>query len=1169
MRFINDIEFTKTLYGCIDGAIHFALADLAGQSHKLVFIARDDQRMMQMKSGLEIITPDIDIHMLPAWDCLPYDRVSADSALLSRRITCLSHFGRERHSQPSDRPQILLTTINSWLQKIPPPAFFSQTSIDIYAGQTIQQSDIAEILIRCGFYHTHTVREYGEFCVRGGLMDIFAVADHLPVRLDFFGDEIESMRYFDSLTQLSTKPVEGMLTLGTAKEYIADDKTVTRFCQNYVDAFGTVAMHDTLYKTVSSGQMVAGIEHWLPFLHDELVAPSSYFDAWPVLLDVDALPAAYARLAQIEDMYSARQEAVHTHTDEDVYRPVLPSTLFLTKQTIDHFQTDTHITEISTFSAPVQNKSTDHATQHLTIDTGAQPSPTFKIKGPAGADSLQAVATYIDTHTHKKMIVIAVSSKTAATRVGEMLTPYLKKPPQHVQSIPDMQTQNQVYIIVWPLDAGFETQKAVFFSEQDIFGAKITRPQTRKRADAYLREVSSLEVGDYVVHIDHGIGQYEGLQSIDSHGVTHECLFLRYADNHKLYLPVENIDLLSRYGQAGTDVILDRLGSSAWQSRKAKIKGKIKQMADTLIATAAKREMAVMEKLTPPTGLYDTFCTGFEHVETDDQLDCIADILDDLQSGKATDRLICGDVGFGKTEIALRAAFVATMAGYQVALVTPTTLLARQHGHVFESRFAEFPVNVAVLSRMIPPKQATQIKKEIQSGALQMIIGTHALLSKSLSFSNLGLLIIDEEQNFGVGQKERLKELKGQTHVMSLSATPIPRTLQLALSGVRQMSMITTPPIDRLAIRSFVGHWDKVILKEALQREKFRGGQSFVVTPRIADLPRLYDRIHALVPDMRILTAHGRMPSQTLDEVMSQFAEGGADILLSTNIIESGIDIANANTIIIHRANMFGLSQLYQLRGRVGRSRQRAYAYLTTDSQVVMTTNARRRLEVMQTLDKLGAGFSLASYDLDIRGAGNLLGEEQSGHVREVGAELYQELLRQAVAKIHKDRDQSAEGGEASLDGDETWSPQISLGVNIFIPNTYVQDLAVRLSLYRRIGTMTTSQDIEAMIDELKDRFGPLPVSVQNLMRVVTLKQLCKQLNINKIDAGRKGFVLSFRDNHFAQPEALITWITKKQSSVQLKSDHKLVVKDDMSQNDATIRTERIKACLEEMLTLL
>jgi transcription-repair coupling factor (superfamily II helicase) len=584
-------------------------------------------------------------------------------------------------------------------------------------------------------------------------------------------------------------------------------------------------------------------------------------------------------------------------------------------------------------------------------------------------------------------------------------------------------------------------------------------------------------------------------------------------------------------------------------------------MAEQLIKIAAQRQRAKAEPLIAEDGSFSEFCARFTFSETEDQLNAIADVVDDLASGRASDRLICGDVGFGKTEVALRAAFIAAMAGYQVALVAPTTLLARQHGKVFLDRFAGFPIRIGVLSRMTPAAEAKQMRAGIANGDVQIAVGTHALLAKSINFNNLGLLIIDEEQHFGVGQKERLKELRGDIHVLTLSATPIPRTLQMALSGVREMSLIATPPVDRLAVRTFVGPWDGVVLREAIQREMFRGGQVFVVCPRIDDMQRVFDRVRALAPDARILSAHGQMAPSELDQVMTRFADGDADILLSTNIVESGIDIPAANTMIIHRADMFGLSQLYQLRGRVGRGRQRAYAYLTSDPNRLLSPQARRRLEVMQTLDTLGAGFTLASYDMDIRGAGNLLGDEQSGHVREVGVELYQEMLRQAVDAAKSGDDDVSEGNRA------IWTPQINLGVEIRLPEAYVPDLSVRLSLYRRIADLGDPADTDVMVAELVDRFGPLPDSVRNLFSVIELKQMCRRANVEKIDAGPKGLSIAFRENHFARPEQLIGWIANQKGRVQLRPDHRLVVATPLPKPE--MQPPACRTILQELVALL
>jgi transcription-repair coupling factor (superfamily II helicase) len=569
------------------------------------------------------------------------------------------------------------------------------------------------------------------------------------------------------------------------------------------------------------------------------------------------------------------------------------------------------------------------------------------------------------------------------------------------------------------------------------------------------------------------------------------------------------------------------------------MKQRIRDMADQLIRIAAARQIRDAAIMAPGEGTWDEFCARFPFAETEDQARAIADVLEDLASGRPMDRLICGDVGFGKTEVALRAAFIAAMSGAQVAVVVPTTLLARQHFRTFSERFSGLPIKVAQLSRMVPAKEAAEVRRGIADGSINIVIGTHALLAKSLEFADLGLLVVDEEQHFGVAHKERLKQLKADVHVLTLTATPIPRTLQLALTGVREMSIISTPPVDRLAVRTFIMPFDAVVIREALQRERFRGGQVFCVVPRIEDLPRMAERLSEIVPEARMAQAHGRLPPTELERVMTEFGDGRYDILLSTNIVESGLDMPAVNTLVIHRADMFGLGQLYQLRGRVGRGKQRGYAYLTWPPSHRLSVAAEKRLTVMQTLDALGAGFTLASHDLDIRGAGNLLGDEQSGHIREVGIELYQQMLEDSVTELR--------AGEGRRGGQERdWTPNISLGLPVLIPENYVRDLPVRLGLYRRIGGLASDAETEAMAAELVDRFGPLPQEVENLLQVVALKRACREAGVEKLEAGPKGMVLTFRGNAFSNPAGLVAWLSSKGGLVRLRPDHKLAIAREM-----------------------
>ena len=1171
MKNINKVNLENDIWGAPDGVASLALLQIALAGKSFIYVARDDVRMTAMGDSLRRLAPDLRLLEFPAWDCLPFDRLSPQGGLVGRRIETLAQLA----SDAGTRPRILLTTINAILQRVPPKTYFTDSSLvitagqatkDLTNGQTLGPAALADYLAGQAYLRTDTVRETGEFAVRGGILDVFPPGQTTPARLDFFGDDVETIRSFDPATQRSIGKLENLI-LRPVAEFMMNEATIAQFRTSYLSLFGAKASRDALYESVSAGRSHPGIEHWLPLFHGDLACLTDYCSGWPLVLDHESDAAITARYAQIHDFHEARL----AHGSDDTaspYRPLAPEKLYLSQTETDHLFEQGRACRLFAF-APMQDAGQDGGQdlakpdQPQMQDAGGRAAiRLIKVEGNSAVPELAAFVT-AERSAAKRPIIVACSSPGAASRLADLLDGHLGAGAlQPLTAIEDA-ASGGFYVMQWPLETGFQTDHLVVVSEPDIFGQRLSRPQSKRaKGDDFLREVSVLETGDLVVHAEHGIGRYEGLIIINSAGGDHDCLHLVYSGGDKLYLPVENIELLSRYGSAGGEAQLDKLGGVAWQARVARIKGRVRIMAEQLIKIAAARYRARAEPLIAEDGSFGEFCARFAFTETEDQLNAINDVVDDLASGKASDRLICGDVGFGKTEVALRAAFIAAMAGYQVALVAPTTLLARQHGKVFVERFAGFPIKIGVLSRMTSTADAKIIRENIASGEVQIAIGTHALLAKSITFNHLGLLIIDEEQHFGVGQKERLKELRGDIHVLTLSATPIPRTLQMALSGVREMSLIATPPVDRLAVRTFVGPWDGVVLREAIQREMFRGGQVFVVCPRIDDMQRVYDRITKLAPEARVISAHGRMPANELDQVMTRFADGEADILLSTNIVESGIDIPSANTMIIHRADMFGLSQLYQLRGRVGRGRQRAYAYLTSDPQRLLSPQARRRLEVMQTLDTLGAGFTLASYDMDIRGAGNLLGDEQSGHVREVGVELYQEMLRQAV-----DAAKSGRGGESEEDAKPAWTPQINLGLEIRLPESYVPDLTVRLSLYRRIADLADPQATDILIAELVDRFGGLPDPVKNLFSVIELKQLCRLANIEKIDAGPKGLSLAFRDNHFARPDALIGWIAGQGGRVQLRADHRLVVATPIPKPE--MQPAACKTVLQDLVALL
>jgi len=943
------------------------------------------------------------------------------------------------------------------------------------------------------------------------------------VRLDFFGDALETIRSFDAQTQISEEQLRG-LDLVPVAEFQLVTETIRRFRTGYVAQFGATTPDDLLYEAVSEGRRYPGIEHWLPLFHDKLETIFDYLPDTPLALEHLAEDAAHERFTQIADYYDARRDALKQGATPP-YKPLPPERLYLGEAEWKERLDTSALARLTPFAVP----ETD------VLDVGARSGRNFAAeRAEPGANVFEALGAHVlALQAAGKRVAIALWSEGARDRMSHVLADHKLHNLQSIDSWPQALAlpKPTVALAVLGIESGFETEDGAIISEQDILGDRLVRPRrATRRAENFIAEATSLAPGDLVVHVDHGIGRFAGLQAIEAAGAPHDCLEIHYACGDKLFLPVENVDLLSRYGSEETAVDLDRLGGGNWQARKARMKSRIREIAGELIKIAAERQLREAPRLTVGPGAYDEFCAGFPYEETDDQLAAIDATLKDLGSGRPMDRLVCGDVGFGKTEVALRAAFVAAISGKQVAVVVPTTLLARQHFKTFSERFRGFPVNVAQASRLVPPAELSKVRAGLSDGSVDIVIGTHALLGKNIKFKDLTLLVVDEEQHFGVAHKEKLKTLRSEVHVLTLTATPIPRTLQLALTGVRDLSIIASPPVDRLAVRTFVSPFDPITVREALLREKYRGGQAFYVCPRIEDLAGTKDFLDKNVTEVRTAVAHGQMPATTLDDVMSAFYDGKYDVLLSTTIIESGLDIPTANTLIVHRADRFGLAQLYQLRGRVGRAKLRAYALFTLPAQKPITIQAERRLKVLQSLDTLGAGFQLASHDLDIRGAGNLLGEEQSGHIKEVGFELYQQMLEEAVMSL--------KAGITAPVADR-WSPQITIGTALLIPEKYVADLSVRLALYRRLAEIEDEHAIDAFAAELVDRFGKLPQEVEHLLQVVAIKTLSRRANVEKVEAGPKGIVLSFRDNVFANPEGLIAFIREQGSAVRMRNDPK------------------------------
>ncbi|WP_288417162.1 transcription-repair coupling factor [uncultured Novosphingobium sp.] len=1119
-----------TLSSVVRGAQPLVMADLAraaaskGKGGRAVFVATAEAEMRAVAEAASFFAPELDVIEFPAWDCLPYDRASPALSVSARRLSALHRLQAKREG-----PQLLVTTVNALLQRVLTPFRIRESVRLLMPGLEIGHESLIGLLRRQGYQRTDTAIDAGEFAVRGSIFDIVPSGLDAGLRLDFFGDELETLRLFDTSTQRSTGPIDGHLLL-PASEALMDEDTVKRFRARYREKFGANATADPLYMAVSEGRRLAGMEHWLPLFEDKLVTLFDHLSKDDVVVfDSAAQSAGEERLKDIEDYHKSRLDTSGQKAGS--YRPLAPDTLYLTSAEYEDCAAKWPVHRADPFAQPESTK---------VLDFGFSNARDFAPERARGDNAYEAAAKHLHAiaKSGKKALLAAYSAGSRA-RIASILGEAMAPEPAMAGNWQDAlgkASKSRPAALVLPLETGFANDELEIITEQDILGDRLVRRKKKKKdSDAFLAELAALTPGDFVVHMDHGIGRYERLQSIPVGKSPHDCVMLTYAGGDKLYIPVENLDVLSRYGSESDGVALDKLGGEGWQRRKARLKERIREIAGELMKTAAERALRHAPVFEVESSSFNQFVDRFPWQETDDQERAIEDVLGDLSEGKPMDRLVCGDVGFGKTEVALRAAFVAAMAGHQVAVVAPTTLLARQHYTGFSDRFGGFPLNVGRLSRLVTDKEARLTREGLANGTVDVVVGTHALLSKSVTFKNLGLVIVDEEQRFGVTHKEKLKQLRSDVHMLTLTATPIPRTLQMAMSGLRELSTIQTPPVDRLAVRTYVMEWDDMVMREALLREHHRGGQSFIVVPRISDMAEVEEWLAKHVPEIKPIAAHGQMSPTEVEERMSAFYEGKYEVLLSTTIVESGLDIPRANTIIIHRADRFGLAQLYQLRGRVGRSKLRAYAYLTTPANRALSEVAEKRLKVLGDLDSLGAGFQLASHDLDIRGAGNLLGDEQSGHIREVGFELYQSMLEDAILMARA-------GGAALEKSNVGLSPQITVDAPILIPEDYVPDLAVRMALYRRLNDADSTAEIESMSAEMIDRFGPLPDPTANLVRLIEIKRQAIDAHIAKIDVGARGSLVSFHNDAFPNPAGLIAYAERLEGTIKLRPDNKLVI---------------------------
>ncbi len=1076
----------------------------------VLWVLRDDRHLAATAETFRILGPEVEVVNVPAWDCLPYDRVSPNPRISGARLAALVQLTEAV-------PDVVLTTVNAVLQRVPPRAHFAGARVDLGIGSTVDRNPLLGRLTGWGYRRTGTVMEPGEFVVRGSMLDVFPAGSDHPVRLDFFGDAIETIRTFDPMSQRTSGDMDSLVILPFS-EVPLDPAGQARFRDGYRRAFGAVRDDDPLFEAVSGGLPYPGMEHWLPLFHDSMETLLDHVRPGAVLVEQEVPDRIAERWELIGEYVAARRAGAGRASGAPPYKPLAPERLYLAPDELWARTAERAGGILLPFAGPPD-----------TLDLGGRAGRKFAGEGHRGPDAvLEAVADFArDRRSAGRNVIVSCRGPAARTRLAPLLRRHGLPGASTARSWDDAfaAAPAEVPVLDGPFQAGFDSAETVVIAEEDVFGPKTHRPAVpRRRADEALRLATTLEPGDLLVHVDHGIGRYEGLETVDADGAAHDCLRIVYRGGDRLFVPVEVIDLVSRYGRADSDSgpVLDRLGGSGWTLRRDRVRKQVVELAHDLLRLAAERSERRVGAVPVDDDGYAAFCAAFPHDETEDQLDTIREMEADLVRERPMDRLVCGDVGFGKTEVALRAARAVAGAGQQVAVVVPTTLLARQHHETFQARFRGTGIAVGQLSRLPSAAERRRVLRALEEGSLPIVVGTHALLADRIRFADLGLLVVDEEQHFGVAQKERLKQLRAEVHVLTLTATPIPRTLQMALTGVRDLSLISTPPVDRLAVRTYVTPFDPVVIGEAIRRERGRGGQVFCVVPRVHMLDSAASQLRRLAPDATVATAHGRMGTAALEHVMAAFYDRRIEILVSTTIIESGLDVEGANTLIVMHADRLGLSQLYQLRGRIGRRHVRGYAYFTTASGRALTDRAVKRLQVLQGLDGLGAGFTLASHDLDIRGAGNLLGPDQSGHIREVGVELYQQLLQETVESLRDGTPPAAEG---------SWAPQVRIRVPSRIPDAYVADLGVRLTLYRRLAALRADDELAAFGAELEDRFGTCPDEVRNLLRIMVIRLRCRAGGIEVLAAGSGGLSVTFRNGRFASPEALIDWIGRTEGA--------------------------------------
>lgn len=1111
----------------VGSAFAIEAARIAEQHDGLVvLIASDMQNALQLTSEIGQFTT-LNVNTLPDWETLPYDSFSPHQDIISSRLSML-------YQLPLMEKGLLILPVNTLMQRVCPHSFLHSHALVMQRGDKLSRDTLIRQLDQAGYRHVEQVMVHGEYASRGALLDLFPMGSEAPYRLDFLDDEIDSLRSFDADTQRTLNEVEA-ISLLPAHEFPTDKASIERFRTQWREQFDVLRESEHLYQQVSRGTLPAGIEYWQPLFFDEPLPPLfSYFPKQTLLVNTGDLAGSSERFWQdTGNRYENRRV--------DPMRPLVePAALWLAPDVL--FAELKRWPRIQLLSQALPKKAANTNLGYAVLPALHQPDNQ--------QNPLDPLRTLLEAHREDR-VIFSVESQGRRERLQEMLA-RIKLRPTSINQFTDAQ-QAGAYLMVGAAEKGFiaAPQQLIFICENDLLGERVVRRrQDTRRAinpDVLIRNLAELHPGQPVVHLDHGVGRYVGMTTLETGGVTAEYLVLNYANEAKLYIPISSLHLISRYaGGADENAPLHKLGSDAWNRARQKAAEKVRDVAAELLDIYAQRAAKTGFAFTQNREHYQQFCESFPYDTTPDQKQAISAVISDMCQPLAMDRLVCGDVGFGKTEVAMRAAFLAVENNKQVAVLVPTTLLAQQHYDNFRDRFADWPVRVEMLSRFRSAKEQTQVLQDAADGKVDILIGTHKLLMSDLQWSDLGLLIVDEEHRFGVRHKERIKAMRADVDILTLTATPIPRTLNMAMSGMRDLSIIATPPARRLAVKTFVREYDALMVREAILREILRGGQVYYLYNDVENINKAAEKLAELVPEARIGIGHGQMRERELEKVMNDFHHQRFNVLVCTTIIETGIDIPTANTIIIERADHFGLAQLHQLRGRVGRSHHQAYAWLLTPHPKAMTTDARKRLEAIASLEDLGAGFALATHDLEIRGAGELLGDDQSGQMETLGFTLYMELLENAVESLKA-------GKEPSLEDLSHRHTDVELRMPALIPDEFISDINTRLSLYKRIASASESAELNDIKVEMIDRFGLLPDPTRNLLMQTEIRLHAESLGIAKIEAGEKGGYIEFAEHNNVDPGWLIGLLQQDPKQWKLEGPVKLRFTRDLSERQLRI----------------